>query len=78
MISVSVASKGLSPTVSLLSATLTREIISVAAKGLTRTKNWRESNWVGWEDFEGARRTAWRGRMVRTARLNRANVTKPL
>jgi hypothetical protein len=35
---VSVASKGPSPTVSLLFATLAGETINVAAKGLTRTK----------------------------------------
>jgi hypothetical protein len=41
---VSVASKGLSPTVSLLFATLAGKTISVAAKGLTRMLRWRESN----------------------------------
>ena len=32
----------------------------------------------GTADFEGVRRTAWRGRMVRRARKNRADFTKPL
>ncbi len=40
---VSVASKGLSPTVSLLFATLAGKTINVAAKGLTRTLRRRES-----------------------------------
>jgi len=64
---VSVAAKGVSSTVSLLFATLAGRCISVAAKGLTRTKCWRESNWVGAEDFEGTRRTTWRASMVRRA-----------
>jgi hypothetical protein len=55
---VSVASKGLSPTVSLLFATLAGRSISVAAKGLTGSDCWRESNWEGREDFGGVRRTA--------------------
>ena len=71
---VIVASKGLSPTVSLLFAILAGKAINVAAKGLTRTMCWEESNWVGWEDFEGVRRTAWRRRMVRRARKNRADL----
>src|SRR5713226_6637252 len=41
---VSVASKGLSPTVSLLFATLAGRFISVAGKGLTGADCWRESN----------------------------------
>jgi hypothetical protein len=57
---VSVASKVFSDPVSLLFATLMVESISVAGKGLTQTDYWRESNWVGWEDLEGVRRTAWR------------------
>ena len=64
---VSVASKGLSSAASLLFATLAGRFISVAAKGLTRTKCWRESNWVGSEDFVGVRRTTWRPVMVREA-----------
>ncbi len=71
---VSVASKGLSHAVSLLLATFTGEHISVASKGFTRTVYWRESNWEGWQDFGGVRRTAWRGRMVRMAQKNRANL----
>ena len=41
---VSVASKGLSHSVSLLFATLARKAVSVAAKGLTRMPCWRESS----------------------------------
>ena len=52
---VSIASKGLSPAASLLFATLARKTIHAAAKGLTRTECWRESNWAGGEDFEGPR-----------------------
>ena len=48
---VSVASKGLSHAVSLLFATLAREFVSVAAKGLMGVYCWREGNCVGWEDF---------------------------
>ena len=61
---VSVASKGLSHTVSLLFATLAGRSISVAAEGLTGSDCWRESNWEGWEDFGGVRRTAWGKRMA--------------
>src|SRR6266446_4673497 len=78
MFLVSVASKGFSSAVSLLFATLAMRSISVAAKGLTRTKCWRESNWVGAEDFEGVRRTTWRARMVRRAQRDRADLTTPL
>jgi hypothetical protein len=55
---VSVASKGLSPAVSLLFATLAGRSISVAAKRLTGAGCWLERNWEGWEDFGGVRRTA--------------------
>ncbi len=78
MFFVSVASKGLSSAVSLLFATLAGRSISVAAKGLTMTKCWQESNWVGAEDFEGVRRTAWQARMVRGAQRDRADSTTPL
>src|SRR5713226_10155893 len=74
----SVASKGLSPAVSLLFATLAGRSISVATKGPTGADCWREINWEGWEDFGGVRRTAWRGCMVRRAPGNRADLTKPL
>jgi hypothetical protein len=74
MFFVSVASKRLSPTLSPLIATFTREDISVASKELTRMMCWRESNLDGREDFEGVRRTAWRGRMVRRARKDRADL----
>jgi len=85
MFFVSVASKGLKSAVSLLFATLAGSSISVAAKGLTRTKRWRESNRVGAEDFEGVRRTAWpiealgkRAHMVRGAQRDRADLTAAL
>ena len=44
---VSVASKGLSKTVSLLFATLAGSCISVAAKGLMGAKCWRGSKDLG-------------------------------
>ena len=65
---VSVASKAFSDVANLLFAILTREAISVAAKGLTRMKCWQKVTVLGWEDFEGVRRTTWRGRMVSGAR----------
>jgi hypothetical protein len=52
--------------------------VSVAAKGLTRAGCWRESNRMGWEDFGGVRGTTWRGRMVRGAPRNRAELTKTI
>ena|SRR5580704_4329876 len=55
---VSVESKGFRDCVSRLFAILAGRFVSVAAKGLTRAECWRESNWVGREDFEGVRRTA--------------------
>jgi hypothetical protein len=61
---VSVASKGLSPAVSLLFATLARRFISVAAKGLIGGGGWRESNGMGCEDSGGLRRTTWRAGMA--------------
>ena len=60
LFSVSVASKGFRNRVNPLFATLAGRFISVAAKGLTGTKCWRESNCVGCEDFGGVRRTNWR------------------
>jgi hypothetical protein len=50
---VSVASKGVRFSVSLLFATLARRSISVAAKGLTGADCWRKSNGLGWEDLGG-------------------------
>jgi len=50
---VSVASKGVSPAVSLLFATLAGQCISVAAKGLTQASGRRESNFVSRDEFEG-------------------------
>ena len=61
---VSVASKGLNSTVSLLFAALARRFISVAAKGLIGGGGWRESNALGWGDSRGVRRTAWRADMA--------------
>ena len=55
---VSVESKGFRDCVSRLFAILAGRFVSVAAKGLTRAEYWRESNWVGREDFGGVRRTA--------------------
>jgi hypothetical protein len=64
---VSVAAEGFSTPVGLLFATLAGNSISVAAKGLTFRSSGRESvlclgesNWEGWEDSEGVRRTPWR------------------
>src|SRR5260370_14872110 len=48
---VSVASKGLSPTASLLFSTLAGRPISVATKGITVADCWREGNWTGWKAF---------------------------
>ncbi len=62
---VSAAAKGFSLAVSLLFATLAGGFISVAAKGLTGTKYWRESKGPGWEDFGRARRTTWRAGIER-------------
>jgi hypothetical protein len=50
---VSVASKAVSPAVSLLFATLAGESISVADKGLTQANCLREGNFVRPNDFEG-------------------------
>ena len=49
-------------------ATLARRCISVAAKRLIEAKCWRERNWVGLNDFEGVRRTAWPIEAPREAR----------
>ncbi len=89
MFFVSVASKGLSHSVSLLFATLAGRCISVAAKGFTQARCWREGNRLGWENLGGVRRTAWRAapgtetgmqkaHIVRGARRNRADLTKGL
>jgi hypothetical protein len=72
---VSADSKGFSNPVSSLFATLTGEFVSVGSKGFTGVDCLQESNRVGREDFAGVRRTAWRGRMVRRARKNRADLT---
>ena len=50
---VSVASKGVRFSVSLLFATLARWSISVADKGLRGARCWREGNGLGWHAFEG-------------------------
>src|ERR1700682_113864 len=75
---VSVASKELSPTVSLLFATLAGRSISVAARGLTRADCWLEVNWEGWKDFGGVRRTARRATMIEGARNLRAQIQNQL
>jgi hypothetical protein len=86
---VSVASKGLSHSVSLLFATLAGRCINVAAKGLTQPRCWLESNRLGWENLGGVRRTAWRAgpgtetgmqkaHIVRGARKNRAELMRLL
>jgi hypothetical protein len=51
---VSVESKGVRFSVSLLFATLAGRFIGVAAKGLTGARCWQESKFPGWEKFEGA------------------------
>jgi len=63
MFFVTVASKEFSQAVSLLFATLAGVSISVASKGVMRAKRWRESSVLGWEDFEGVKRTTRRARM---------------
>src|SRR4029077_18268343 len=73
LIFVSVASKGFSPDVSLLFATLAGRSISVEAKGFRGADRWQESNARGWTDFEGARKTTWRSPMGGKARKNRAS-----
>jgi hypothetical protein len=50
---VSVASKGVIFSVSLLFATLARGSIGVAAKGLKGARRWREGNALGWGDLGG-------------------------
>jgi hypothetical protein len=61
---VSVASKGVSPAVSLLFATLAGGSISVAARELTQANCWRGGNFVRPNDSEGVRRTTWRAGRV--------------
>jgi hypothetical protein len=50
---VSVASKGVNSAVSLLFATLARESVSVAVKGLKGVSCWREGNAFGRDDSRG-------------------------
>jgi hypothetical protein len=50
---VSVASKGVISAVSLLFATLAKEFVSVAVKGLKEPSCWRQGNALGWDDFVG-------------------------
>ena len=78
MFFVSVASTGFNLGVSLLFAALTRETISVAAKGLTREMCRRESNWVGLEAFEGVSRTARRASMAGRAPKMGVDLTNSL
>jgi len=65
--SVSVAFKGFNHAVSLLFASVSRGCTSVAFKRFKGAKLWRESNWMGCEDFVAVGRTAWRVDMVRGA-----------
>jgi len=51
---------------------------SVDSKEVTGAKCLQESNWVGWVDSEGVRRTARRAPIVRRARKKRADLTKSL
>ena len=46
-------------------------------KTVTGAVCWRKGNWVGAEDFEGVRRTAWRADMVRRVGKNRAPTQPP-
>jgi hypothetical protein len=48
---VSVASKGVSFSVSLLFATVAGYFVSVAGKGLMAAGCWREGNAIGWENL---------------------------
>jgi hypothetical protein len=48
---VSVASKGVSFSVSLLFTTLARRLVSVAGKGLMGVRCWRKGNGLGREDL---------------------------
>jgi hypothetical protein len=60
---VSVDFKGLRVSASLLESTLMEIFVSVASKGFTGRVCLQKSNWSGPDDFEGARRTAWRARI---------------
>ncbi len=51
---------------------------SVDSKRVTDARCFQESNRGGREDFEGVRKTAWRGRIVNGARKNRADSIRPL
>ena len=75
---VSADSKGFSNPVSSLFPTLTGEFVSVESKGFTGGLCLQESNLLRPADFEGVRRVAWRASMVRRARKNCADLTKPL
>ena len=52
--------------------------VSADFKGVTEAICLLYSIYIGTADCKGVRRTAWRGRMVRRARKDRANLTKPL
>jgi hypothetical protein len=60
---VSVASKGLRFSASLLESTLMGIFVSVASKEVTGADCLQKSNWPGPDDFEGVKRTAWRARI---------------
>jgi hypothetical protein len=61
---VSVASKELRSSASLLESTLMGILVGVASKGFTGRLCLQKSNWLGPDGFEGVRRTAWRANMV--------------
>jgi len=53
-------------------------LVSADFKGVTGARIILISKQTGSADSKGVRRTAWRGRMVRRARRDRADLTKPL
>ena len=53
-------------------------LVSADFKGVTGAFSILISKYIGSADCKGVRRTALRGRMVRRAQRNRANLTKPL
>jgi hypothetical protein len=71
---VSVASKGFSLPVSLLFATLARELIGVAGKGFMVAKSWRERGLrQPLPEGKGSRRTE---EVARTGEIRSANTTE--
>jgi len=53
-------------------------LVSADSKGVTGACIILISKQTGSADSKGVRRTAWRGRMVRRARRDRADLAKPL